>query len=68
MYVTQFQTEELEYMMMGFILENKNRTGAQTRGWGLGIRTNYGETETKSINRNEWVARVDEGSEGHEGS
>ena len=38
-------------MIMGFILENKNRTGAQTRGWGSGMGTNYGETEMKSINR-----------------
>ena len=45
-------------MMMGFIPENKNRTGAQTRGQGLWIRTNYRETEMKSINRNEQVARV----------
>ena len=52
----QFQTEELEYMMMGFISENENRMEAQTRGWGLGIGTNYGET--KSINRREQVVRV----------
>ena len=45
----QFETEELEYMMMGFIPENENRI-AQTRGQGLGMGTNYGETETKSIN------------------
>ena len=55
-------------MVTGIILGNENRIEAQTRGWGSGIGNNYGETRMKGINRNEWVARGDEGSEVHEGS
>ena len=42
--ITQFQTEELEYMMQAYIWGDGNRTEAQTRGWGLGMGINYGET------------------------
>jgi len=42
-----FRLRELEHMMME----------AQTRGQGLGIGTNYRETEMKSINGNEQVVR-----------
>ena len=44
-YIMHFQTEGLEYMITGFIPENENRMGAQTRGWESGIGTNYRETE-----------------------
>jgi len=43
----QFQTEELEYMMSGFILENENRMEAQTRAQGSGIGNNYRETKQR---------------------
>ena len=43
-------------MIWGYIVGDGNRTEAQTRGWGSGI--NYREMRTRSINRNERVARV----------
>ena len=69
--IMQFQTEELEYMMWAYIHGDGNRTEARTRDQGSGMRTNYGEMRTRSINRNKWIARgskaVKEDSEVHEG-
>ena len=64
-----FQTEELEYMIQGFILRDENRSehGPGVRGQGSGMRTNYREMRTKNINRDEWIVRGDEDSEVCEG-
>ena len=51
----QFQTEELEYMIQAYIWGDRNRTEAQTRGQGSGMKINYGELDK---NKNEQIVRV----------
>ena len=58
-------------MMWAYIWGDRNRTEAWTRDQESGMRTNYGEMRTRSINRNKWVVRgseaVKEDSEAHKG-
>jgi len=47
-------------MVWGFIQKGANRTEHRPGigDWGMGMRTNYGETRVKNINRNEQIVRV----------